>query len=76
MLFYIIVGFVLGARAISLSQLEQKFNTLEQEFDNLEQEQSNSETKIIKVQNELEYGGKKYETLQYTNSKYSCDGYS
>ena len=51
MFFYILVGLVLGARAITLSQLEQKVNTLEQE---------------------LEYGGKKYQTLQYTNSKKLC----
>ena len=72
MLFYILVGLVSGARAITLSQLEQKFNTLEQELGSLKQKQSNSETKIAKAQNELEYGGKKYETLRYINSNYSC----
>ena len=51
MLFYILVGLVLGARAITLSQLAQKVKTLEQQ---------------------LEYGGKRYQTLHYTNSKYSC----
>ena len=51
---------MLGARATTLKELEHKFNVLEQKFDTLEQEQSNSETKIAKVQNELEYGGKKY----------------
>ena len=45
MLFYILVGLVLGARAITL---EQRVKALEQQ---------------------LEYGGKKYQTLQYTNSK-------
>ena len=70
MLFYILVGLVLGARAITLSQLGQKFDTLEQKFDNLKQEQSDTKTQIVKVQNQLEYGGKKYQTLQYTTSKY------
>ena len=56
MLFYILAGLVLGARAITLSQLAQKFNTMEQ--------------KIIGIQNQLEHGGKKYQTLQFTTSKY------
>ena len=69
MLFFTLVGLVLAASAITLPEVEQKLATLENELGSLKQKQSNSETKIIKVQNELEYGGKKYQTLQYTNSK-------
>ena len=80
MLFYILVGLVLGASAnissgagaITLTEVEQKLATLEKELASLKQKQSNSEKKFVKVQNELEYGGKRYQTLQYTNSKYSC----
>ena len=57
MLFYILFGLVLGSTAQSptLSELEEKFNTLEQ--------------KVIKIQNQLEHGGKKYQIIQYTTSK-------
>ena len=62
------VGLILGSKAISLSQLEQKFNTLEQKVSSLEQKEANSEAKIIGIHNQIEYGGKKYQTLQYTTS--------
>ena len=67
MLFYILVGLVLDARAVTLPELEQKFNALVQKVGTLEQ---NSEAKFNGIQNQLEYGGKKYETLKYTTSKY------
>ena len=72
MLFYILVGLVLTASAITLQEVEQKLATLEKELGSLKQKQSNSEKKFVKIRNELEYGGKNYGTLQYTNSKYNC----
>ena len=47
MLFYILVGLVLTASAITLPEVEQKLATLEQELGSLKQTQSNSETKIV-----------------------------
>ena len=57
MLLYIIFGLVLGsiAQSPTLSELEEKLNDLE--------------AKITVIQNQLEHGGKKYQTLQYTTSK-------
>ena len=48
--------------------VEQKVGTVEKEVGTLKQNESNSEAKISGIQNQLEYGGKKYQTLQY-NSK-------
>lgn len=64
-LFYTLVGLVLDVRAVTLAELEQKFNVLEQKVGTLKQ---NSETKFNQIQSQLENGGKKYETLYYTTS--------
>ena len=60
---------MLGTRATHLSQLEQKFNTLEQKVRSLEQKEANSAAKIIGLQGQMEYGGKKHPTLQYATSR-------
>jgi len=76
-LFSIILGLVLNVNAqtqkekINLDILEQNLEWLEEKVDNLEYElemkSNNSETKISKIEEELEFGGKKYETVQYTS---------
>ena len=69
MLFTILLGLVLSANA--LNDDEKKLNMLEDDVTKFEKRlntiEKNVETKINRLEKLLEFGGKKYETIQYTS---------
>ena len=60
MIFYILVGMMLGVNAQpTLQELGQKFDTLEGNVESLIKEISN-------IKNQLEYGGKNFQTVSFS----------
>ena len=68
-LFYILVGLVLSIRALTLAEIKQKVLSLEQKENNLE-------VQISGIQKQLEYGGKKFQTLKYSGSYSYVNGHN
>jgi len=52
----------------TLNMLEDGLTEFEQHLNNIEKNVDNSKTKITRLEQQLEYGGKKYETVQYTST--------
>ena len=67
-LFGLVLAISSTTQSPTLSELVEKFNALEQKVITLEQKANNSEAETTVIQNKLAYGGKKYQTLQYSTS--------